>query len=266
MMRRGPLIAIATLGCSALSSLVGCGQYSSPVSSRNSQIGGAPQGIRGIGSPSGNRIGDSLFVERAVLYPGQIESDQTDHHREDVLYIYLLIRPAADEEKRTEALRAYSCYVPSPGTRPAQSNKAVFLVPGRVIAGAKLDEYDRSKLFQELSAGGYDYDTANQLIWQVGRWSNAVPDVRGIFVVEVDRPIPLDPRRGRAYDLAGLPSSVVRDWIIEEISNVEGGWSADNLPEINRATPSWPAVISTLGNLFQIIPASKASRISASCP
>jgi hypothetical protein len=265
-MRPGFSIGIAVLGCLVLSGLVGCAQYSSSAPSQNSQIGGAPQSVRGIGSPSGNRIGDSLFVERAILYPGQIEIDQIDHQGEDVLFIYLLIRPAADEDKRTEALRAYSCYVPSPGTRPAQSNKAVFLVPGRVISGAKLNEYDRSKLFQELSAGAYDYDTANQLIWEVGRWSSAVPDVRGIFVVEVDRPIPLDPRRGRAYDLAGLPSGVIRDWILDEISNVEGGWSADNLPEIHRATPSWPAVISTLGNLFEIIPASNASRIPASCP
>ena len=258
MMRLDLSIAIALSGCLALSGLVGCAQYSSAVPSQNSRIG-ARQSVRGIGSPSGNRIGDSVFVERAVLYPGQIESDQTHDQSEDVLLIYLLIRPAADEDKRTEALRAYSCYVPSPGTSPRQSNKAVFLVPGRVIAGAKLDEYDRSKLFQELGTGGYDYDTANQLIWQVGRWSNAVPDARGIFVVEVDRPIPLDPRRGRAYDLAGLPSSVIRDWILDEISNVEGGWSADSLPEINRAKPSWTAVISAAGNLFQIIPASNAS-------
>jgi hypothetical protein len=227
---------------------------------------GGFQSFRGIGSPSGNRIGDSLFIERAVLYPGQVEGDRAEHQGEDVLFIYLLIRPAADEDKRIEALRAYSCYVPSPGTRPPQSNKAVFLVPGKVIAGAKLDEYDRSKLFQELSAGGYDFDTANQLIWQVGRWSSAVPDVRGIFVVEVDRPIWLDPRRGRAYNLSGLPSDVVRDWIIEEISNVEGGWTAESLPEIHRAKPSWPAVISAAGNLFQIIPASNARRTTASCP
>jgi hypothetical protein len=266
MIRFDLSIAIALSGCLALSSLVGCAQYSSPVSSQNNSFGGAPQVFRSIGSLSGNQIGDSLFVDRAVLYPGQIETGQTDHQGGDVLFIYLLIRPAADEDKRTEALRAYACYVPSPGTRPLQSNKAVFLVPGRVIAGAKLDEYDRSKLFQELSAGGYDYDTANQLIWQVGRWSNAVPDARGIFVVEVDRPIPLDPRRGRAYDLAGLPSSVVRDWIIDEISSVEGGWSADSLFEIHRAKPSWPAVISAAGNLFQIIPASNASRIQSSCP
>jgi hypothetical protein len=265
MMRLDVSVAITILGCLALSGLVGCVQPPSAVPSHNTPIEGASS-VRGIGSASGNRIGDSLFVERVVLYPGQIENNQTEHKGEDLLFIYLLIRPAADEDKRTEALRAYSCYVPSPGTSPPQSNKAVFLVPGRVIAGAKIDEYDRSKLFQELSAGGYDYDTANQLIWQVGRWSNAVPDVRGIFVVEVDRPIPLNPRRGRAYDLAGLPSGVVRDWILDEMSNVEGGWSADSLPEIYRARPSWPAVISAAGNLFQIIPASNASRIPASCP
>lgn len=266
MMRLDLSIAIALSGCLALSSLVGCAQYSSPVPSQNSPLGGAPQGFRGIGPPSGNRIGNSLFVERAVLYPGQIESDQPDQQGGDVLFIYLLIRPAADEDKRTEALRAYACYVPSPGTRPPQSNKAVFLVPGRAIAGAKLDEYDRSKLFQELSTDGYDYDTANQLIWDVGRWSNAVPDVRGIFVVEVDRPIPLNPRRARAYNLAGLPSDVVRDWILDEISKIEGGWSADSLPEIHRAKPSWAAVLSAASNLFQIIPASNASQIPASCP
>jgi len=271
MMRLELSLLIALSVCLASLAFVGCTQYPSPGASQNTSTEGTPGGSRGIGTPAGNPIAAPSFVERAVLYPGpgQTEwsgSNETDHQQHDVLFIYLLMRPAADEDKRIEALRAYSCYVPSPGTGPDQSSKAVFLVPGKLIASTKLDEHDRSKLFQELSADGYDYDAANQLIWEVGRWSNTVPDIRGIFVVEVDHSISIEPRRGRAYDLAGLPSDMVRDWILDEISSIEGGWSANNLPEIHRAKPSWPEVIASVGNVFQVVPASKASGISASCP
>jgi hypothetical protein len=269
MIRLGRSIAIAVATSLTLIGLVGCTQHQPLTTPENASSATTPGGVRGVGEPIGNLTAGPFFVERALIYPQQIEpgdSEETAHQGNSTLFIYLLIRPAADEDKRTEALRAYSCYVPSPGTGPSQSKKAIFLVPARLIAGAKLDERDRGQLFRQLTTDGYDYDAANKLIWEVGRWSNTTPDARGIFVVEVDQPIQLNPRRGRAYDLAALPSDVVRDWIIDEMSNVEDGWNADNLPKIHRARPSWSAVISTVGDLFQIVPASNASRIPAFCP
>jgi hypothetical protein len=267
-----PVIQTGFAGCFILG-LLGCTQNSPPAASQNTPgkavVGGGPDGgLRGLGRDRGlpnlSTPSERFFVERATLYSGQSEPSATDQL--DTLFLYLLIRPAANQEKRIEALRAYTCYVPSPGTSPSQSTRAVFLVPARSIGGANLHEQDPNKLFQELSTDGYNYDLANQLIWEVGRWSNETPDMRGIFVVEVDRPIPSGPSRGRAYNLAGLPANIIKNWIVNEISNVESGWNAEMLPEIRRATPSWSDVISSVDDIFRIVPASNANPLPISCP
>jgi hypothetical protein len=264
--------AIALLICVLALGIHGCTKYSpatnSPVSGKDMGTG-ALGTSRGIGAPDKNAFNESLFVERALLYPGESEvgdNEKINSRDSNVLFVYLLIRPAADQDKRIEALRAYSCYVPSRGSAPTQSNKAVFFVPARVMAGSKLNEHDRNKLFQDLANDGYDYDRANKLIWEVGRWSNSVPNARGIFIIEVDRPIPMAPTRGQAYDLAGLPADLIRNWIINEVADIEGGWSTDKLSEIHRAIPSWPDVISSLHDVFKIVPASNASPAQAWCP
>jgi hypothetical protein len=202
-----------------------------------------------------------ILLERALLFPNTAEpktyriasSTETKVYR---LFVYLLIEQAADKAKRDSALRAFACFVPPTGSSWSAGERGIFLVPvtaqfPRTMVTAAREKV-RDKLLED---GNYDYQRAHEIMVTFSGLISEPVDPAGIFMVEVDAPVSHQPKKGRAYNLGGLTSKAVGDWIVLERSNIEHGWSA-RTPELARAKPGWDTVLSGLGETLQsVIPA-----------
>jgi hypothetical protein len=158
-----------------------------------------------------------------------------------------LIELAADKAKRDSALRAFACFVPAAGTPWSAGDKGIFLVPVTAHFPKTMSTAAREKVRDKLlENGSYDYQRAHEIMLEFSGLISEPVDPAGIFMVELDAPISQPPKRGRTYNLGGLTSKAVGDWIVLERSNIEHGWSAGT-PELARAKPGWDAVVSGLG-------------------
>jgi hypothetical protein len=113
-----------------------------------------------------------------------------------------------------------------------------------------MNESRESVIGAVVKEGAYDDDAAHGLMKIFADMARSSIDPAGIFIVEVDKPLRQNPERGIAYDIAGMTTKDVGDWIRQERSNIERGWSAGT-PQMLRGKPSWEAVLAGLGDLTQ---------------
>jgi len=128
-------------------------------------------------------------------------------------------------------------------------DRGVFLIPVTKKAPGDIAVADPEAAQSAITADGvYDDYRAHAMMLEVGVWTRKPVNPKGIFMIELDAPLSGSPARAAAYDLSGLATNEVGDWILEERSNIEQGWTAGT-PDIKRALPSWDAVLAGLGSL-----------------